>query len=651
LADAVELASKDIERFPDDAVRHVWLANLLVRDNRPQEAVDILRAATARFPNDGRVWNALFVVLAQDGQNEEARRTLDALVTGTLLPQESRHFVAAQGFEALGDVAEAKKQYELAIASQPNEIAVRLRFAKFVLANDTEVARTQYEKVLAQDPNNSEARRELANLLSASGQDADWERAKRLLERQGDESAVSAATNDRLRAMLLAQQGRTRSERIANCQAASQILQQLIAVGGAAEGDINRLLLVRVLEQEANLSGDRSLLFAAREQLRHLVEEKNPSQQNLLLYLGFLLRHATAGATETLAQSAVDDSPPDEQRLKEEFLHDAESRLKDLGQVAADGGEKSDTLASLALTVRLLQARGRTEEAADRLADYVERQSGEIQNGNGQAQLYLMAGGLYTTLGRPAEAEKWYRRLMEIAPNAYVLVVQSLMAQEKHGEAAELCLNLSKGKPTPDEAVVLTNVMAGMDDSDEQLPKVRSAIQAAIENNRNNIKLLQAEGVMWASRGDYDQAIASLRRVIEIAPNNSLALNNLATLLAERPNQLAEALQYIDRAIEVSGRQASLLDTQGTIFLKTGESPQAIACLEEATAGGAADARYYLHLAAAYHQAARNDDARRALKASRDFGLEKFVLTDDDRKLLAKLDRELVQPKLSAEIN
>ena len=46
-----------------------------------------------------------------------------------------------------------------------------------------------------------------------------------------------------------------------------------------------------------------------------------------------------------------------------------------------------------------------------------------------------------------------------------------------------------------------------------------------------------------------------MRRVLEIAPHNTLALNNLATLLAERPNQRAEALQLIERAIDSAGRQ------------------------------------------------------------------------------------------------
>ena len=56
---------------------------------------------------------------------------------------------------------------------------------------------------------------------------------------------------------------------------------------------MNRLVLARILEQEADLSGDRSLLVAAGDQLRQIAEGNNTSQENLLLYLEFLLRHAT----------------------------------------------------------------------------------------------------------------------------------------------------------------------------------------------------------------------------------------------------------------------------------------------------------------------------------------------------------------------
>ena len=330
-------------------------------------------------------------------------------------------------------------------------------------------------------------------------------------------------------------------------------------------------------------------------------------------------------------------------------MSNAESQLENLKKVEGGGGESSDTLSSLALTVRLLEARGRTDEAAKQLEDYLARQSSVKQDRNAQAQLYLMAGGLYKMLGKHAESEKWYRQLMEISPSAYVLVVQSLVAQGKPAAAAEVCLNHSKGTPTPEVAIVLANIVAGMSEWAPELPQVQAAIEASIASNPNNIDLLQAAGVMQAARGANDKAIATMRRVLEIAPKNTLALNNLATLLAERPNQRAEALQLIERAIDSAGRQPSLLDTQGTIQLQAGDASQAIACLEEATAGGATDPRYYFHLAAAYHQAGQEAEALRALKAARGFGLEKSVLTDEDHKLLAKLDEELSHAPLTAE--
>ena len=238
--------------------------------------------------------------------------------------------------------------------------------------------------------------------------------------------------------------------------------------------------------------------------------------------------------------------------------------------------------------------------------------------------------------------------LMEVFPNAYVLVVNSLTAQNKHGEAVEVCLKLSKGQPTPEVAAVLANIIMKMSDTDAKLPQALAAVQATRDKYPGNLDLLQAEVIMWASRGQYDAAIAASRRVLALAPNNVLALNNLATLLCEYPNQLAEALQMIDRAIQVAGRQPSLLDTQGTIYFKMGDISKAITSLEESTAGGAPDARYYFHLAAAYQAADRHEDARRALEAARDFGLEKSVLTEDDRKLLRKLDQKLGQADLNS---
>jgi tetratricopeptide (TPR) repeat protein len=255
---------------------------------------------------------------------------------------------------------------------------------------------------------------------------------------------------------------------------------------------------------------------------------------------------------------------------------------------------------------------------------------------------HLAIGRLYSLLGDHTSAETWYRRVMEANPNAYVLVVQSLIEQGKRSEAAQVCLELSEGNLTPEVATTLANIMTSMEGTAaEDLSEAEQALQGALRDHPENVNLLQAEAIRRASHGEYDEAIAAFTHIVQLDPENGRALNNLATLLAEKPNRRAEALEVIQRAINLSGRQASLLDTQGTIYLKLGQADQAIVSLEEATAGGIADARFYLHLAAAYHLALRDEDALRMLKEAQAFGFEKFLLTEDDRKLLEELNEAL----------
>jgi Flp pilus assembly protein TadD len=157
------------------------------------------------------------------------------------------------------------------------------------------------------------------------------------------------------------------------------------------------------------------------------------------------------------------------------------------------------------------------------------------------------------------------------------------------------------------------------------------------------LQLLLATAVMHVSRNQMAPAIDLLRRVIDLAPDHTLALNNLATLLGEQRGGRGEALQHIGRAIAIAGRKAALLDTQGTILLLDGDYKQAISCLEEAVAAGGTDPRYQFHLAAAYQKAGRAHDAREALERSRSLGLDRALLTDSDRRLLSDLEQSLGQ--------
>jgi tetratricopeptide (TPR) repeat protein len=358
----------------------------------------------------------------------------------------------------------------------------------------------------------------------------------------------------------------------------------------------------------------------------------------LSLYIEFLFKQAEASAADETTNGNVGDENLDIAEQKQIFLSEVEARLSELARLKSAGNENLEALL-VAYQGRLLRARGRESDAKAHIAEFAARRADLGQGKETLAQRCLTIGELYSSIGAHAEAENWYRRLIELKPNRYVPLVQSLLAQEKRQEAIELCLRISNHKPNAEMAALIANLMTVADRPLEDAPAARAAIEAAIEKYDENIQLLHAEAVRLASCGQYDEAIALFRKILSIAPNNFLALNNFATVLAENPDQRGEALEHIQRAIEIAGRKPSLLDTQGTILLKIGNTERAIACLEEATAGGTVDARYHLHLAAAYQQAKRYEDAQSMLMEARAFGLEKFVLTADDRELLAALDK------------
>ena len=69
--------------------------------------------------------------------------------------------------------------------------------------------------------------------------------------------------------------------------------------------------------------------------------------------------------------------------------------------------------------------------------------------------------------------------------------------------------------------------------------------QAAVLLKISNVRIVQ---------GKLDDAIRLLEKTVQLDPRNLLALNNLATIMSEQPALRSKALEYIDRAIDIVGR-------------------------------------------------------------------------------------------------
>jgi Flp pilus assembly protein TadD len=229
---------------------------------------------------------------------------------------------------------------------------------------------------------------------------------------------------------------------------------------------------------------------------------------------------------------------------------------------------------------------------------------------------------------------------LAIAPGSYVLLAKSLLEQQRLNDAVEVCLRAASGRPADEVAMVLTQLIAEDVHNEKLNDRIQPIIVSALNQSGDNVELLTSVAVLYVTEDKYEEAVKLFRRVIELQPNHTLALNNLATLLAERPNQLSDARKYTERAMEVTGRSPPLLDTLGTILIHLGKNEDAVTTLEEAVAGPVNDPRYYFHLAVAYQRVGRNVEAQQSLSTAHKHGLDRALLTSRDRELLATLKKE-----------
>ena len=97
--------------------------------------------------------------------------------------------------------------------------------------------------------------------------------------------------------------------------------------------------------------------------------------------------------------------------------------------------------------------------------------------------------------------------------------------------------------------------------------------------------------------GDQAGAAEQYRRIIAIQPNNAIALNNLAYDIAVREKKPADAVGMARKALSLSPREPTILDTVGWIEYLLGNTAEAAKLLVQASRGAPNNAEIRLHTA------------------------------------------------------
>src|SRR5579885_27164 len=202
------------------------------------------------------------------------------------------------------------------------------------------------------------------------------------------------------------------------------------------------------------------------------------------------------------------------------------------------------------------------------------------------------------SLNRPAEAEKSYRRAMELKPDWAL-------------PPAALGLLLARTKGREREAELL--------------------LRRALELDPKNLTATVALADLRARSGDTAEGLALLRRATELNPDDASLW--IVRARAERAAKDAAAAKSYARAIEIEPANVEARLGRADLLLESGDKEHALEDVRALEGPAKSDWKLAIAVANRYGLAGRTDDARRVY----DSLPEEAKTSDDGRKLYAAL--------------
>ncbi|HET9285106.1 MAG TPA: tetratricopeptide repeat protein [Candidatus Angelobacter sp.] len=334
----------------------------------------------------------------------------------------------------------------------------------------------------------------------------------------------------------------------------------------------------------------------------------------------------------------------------------------------------------------ILEAQGKYDDAATILQKLVshplppDARAGDKSN---RAIFLERLGNIYREEGRPLLAIETFRKIIDLGGDetarGYQDVIDEYRDQKQWGDATRLAQEAVKKLPD-DKSLKLTlaEQLADTGKEDESVQLAKSVLKGGPDDRDSYIMisqiymrlkrwkdsedaLMQAEklstrpeekeyihflqGSIYERQKKYDQAEQAFRQVLQQDPNNSMTLNYLGYMMADRNTHLEEALTLIKRAIDLDPQNGAYLDSLGWAYFKLGNYDQAEENLRRAADKTPNDATVQDHLGELYARTNRFKLAAAHWERALD-EWNKSVPADVDQQDVTRVTKKLESTKV-----
>ena len=604
-----------LDKDPDSLVIRMEMINLFAGTSRLARAVALADEIIEREP-----------------QNVEVRQLLGDIYKSYYSQQRQDPNREGPNPEFL---LKAIEQFKLLVELEPDKAAHHLELGQMqALAGDADAGNKALRRAIELEPGNSQARVSLAYILLESGK-----------------------INDAI----------TELEQVVNEGPSSR--QHINALAGAYEQAGRAEDAAKLYERLLNEGGNT---LQARQRLAENLFRSGEFEKALEHYQ--VLAELDSGEAEYFLRIAA---------LQGE-LKDYQSAWK-----ALEEARKIDpsSLQVQFAAINLLEAEGRQEQAIaelTKLLDATRRDEYPPNEHRRRLMLLERLGVLQREQNQPAAAVKTFREITaldpDLKPRILAQIVQTWLwgrdfaraEQEARRAAGEfkddpvlsnlLAATLSDRGKTKEAIKVIQRMdnsglaeidtalaMARIYEKGRQFDKAEEQIDRAsklADSEEARIAVLFAYGSMYERAKRYEQAEAKFRELLDVAPDNSTALNYLGYMFADRGMHLEEAHELIQRALDLEPNNGAYLDSLGWVYYRQNKLDLAAKFLERSLEQYKDDPVVHTHLGDVYYKQGRIAEAKRHWNR----GLEEWnrsAPADRDATEVESLRRKLAEVEVS----
>lgn len=278
-----------------------------------------------------------------------------------------------------------------------------------------------------------------------------------------------------------------------------------------------------------------------------------------------------AKQARTLYAEAVQASPDDlDLRLAYAGLLAKEGRVAEAERILASGPQDERSFAARAA----FAARAKDMGALRRTYDDLRKAPEDVRS-----KSYYLLGQLASLVDKPQAAVDWLSRVPidgDHGLDAGIRRAAMLQQMGKSAQAHALVATMRKHFSGQDKTVRrLDQVDAELYMGNNDFAQAAAAYTRALKFDSNDTELLYGRGLAYAEAGRTDAALADLRKVLKLAPDNINAVNALGYTLADAGRDLGEARRLIERARKAQPDDPAIIDSWGWLQYRLGHLQKA----------------------------------------------------------------------------